>query len=498
MKPFFRLSVALLSCTFALHATPLDDVQASLNALKAQVNDLQNRINALASTPPVPVASATPPPPPASNGQVTVNGYTYGSGVPPMDGRVNGGPPQTVRNGNKEIWVAARGDGKAGAGTAADPFDASSQAKWDALNGRYKDNTTWHIAKGRYKMSGGNNVHPNQQFFGAGMLDTVLVNGTGAQQFSPNTQANVDNFQLFDCTLDTSDNGTRPYGGGFCNNGNGFLLERVRFTKWGTNRGESFVAFSFGYLVSGGDNNNVWHDDVIDRCIFDQPIKSTDGTTIDALGAVKHQGAFDQSCKITRCYFGPGIAGNFTYSHGPQAPETAFNTINDVATGCYLEPEDWAGGKLGNEGGIDVQTSIIHDNLYLNVFQGFNAQWTHRIGQLAGRYEFSRNTIDNRNYQGGYNAMCNVSTGTFAQSDMPNQPLVSSFAVDGNTYYGAGKGGDVPMDWSGPNLTANQVTITNNKITYSPAAGAAFRINKARIKSFTSNGNTVNGQSLNP
>src|SRR3974390_1148251 len=56
-----------------------------------------------------------------------------------------------------EVWIAVRTDGVAGGGTQNDPYDGSTQAKFDALLNvalYYHPNTRIHLGPGTFQTSG--------------------------------------------------------------------------------------------------------------------------------------------------------------------------------------------------------------------------------------------------------------------------------------------------------------------------------------------------------
>src|SRR6266481_1922788 len=92
---------------------------------------------------------------------------------------------QTLTN----IYLAVRHDGIAGTGTASNPFDASTAAKYDRLLATYSQNTIFHYAAGTYQTTGYHyltrkSAGTNCQHLGAGMDQTViqLVGATDPNQ----------------------------------------------------------------------------------------------------------------------------------------------------------------------------------------------------------------------------------------------------------------------------------------------------------------------------
>jgi hypothetical protein len=81
-----------------------------------------------------------------------------------------------------EIYLSARADRKDGTGAAADPLNASTQAKFDAIFASLKPNTAVHIGAGTYHTKGEASfrVQPNTKIRGAGMEVTKIIqDGTG-------------------------------------------------------------------------------------------------------------------------------------------------------------------------------------------------------------------------------------------------------------------------------------------------------------------------------
>jgi len=116
---------------------------------------------------------------------------------------------QTLTN----IYLAVRTDGITGTGTASDPFDASTAAKYDQLLATYSQNTIFNYAPGTYQTRGWHfrmrkSAGTNCQHFGAGVDQTViqLVGATTPTQdgiiFGTDYDATADGFVVQNLTLD--------------------------------------------------------------------------------------------------------------------------------------------------------------------------------------------------------------------------------------------------------------------------------------------------------
>ena len=76
-----------------------------------------------------------------------------------------------------EVYLAARADGRDGAGTATDPFDAGSQEKFDQRFASFGSNTAIHLGPGTYHTKGRNSfeVKPYWKIRGAGYEVTRVI-----------------------------------------------------------------------------------------------------------------------------------------------------------------------------------------------------------------------------------------------------------------------------------------------------------------------------------
>ena len=76
-----------------------------------------------------------------------------------------------------EVYLAARTDGKDGTGTATDPLNASTQAKFDALFAHFGPNTAIHLGPGTYHTKGvaSFSVKPYWKIHGAGYEVTKII-----------------------------------------------------------------------------------------------------------------------------------------------------------------------------------------------------------------------------------------------------------------------------------------------------------------------------------
>jgi hypothetical protein len=77
----------------------------------------------------------------------------------------------------QQVWIAVRTDGVAGSGTQADPYDGSTQAKFDAVMTAIPEYTAIHLGTGTFETHGALAWRPknNWTISGAGMNGTVVM-----------------------------------------------------------------------------------------------------------------------------------------------------------------------------------------------------------------------------------------------------------------------------------------------------------------------------------
>src|SRR5690348_15042023 len=150
-----------------------------------------------------------------------------------------------------EVWIAARTDGVAGSGTQNDPYDGSTQAKFDALLNvtlNYHPNTRIHLGPGTFQTSGFCNTtlsgvlpETGWKIIGSGMDITVLKLVGMALDNSVTAaignNAFLDTFEVWDLPIDCNVSGQTTQKV-VCNainvTGAHIRLRRVRVINWGS------------------------------------------------------------------------------------------------------------------------------------------------------------------------------------------------------------------------------------------------------------------------
>jgi hypothetical protein len=159
-----------------------------------------------------------------------------------------------------DVWIAWRTDGLGGSGTLNDPYDGSTQAKFDSvISTKVGPNTRVHLGPGTFltrgysdEVSGGWQIQAGMKIIGSGMDVTTLrladaqTGGTAARLFAighalttgdPAQPNLVDLAEVCDLTVDCNlagQSGTQVACGAVRLMGNHVKVSRVKAKKWGT------------------------------------------------------------------------------------------------------------------------------------------------------------------------------------------------------------------------------------------------------------------------
>jgi hypothetical protein len=282
----------------------------------------------------------------------------------------------------KDVYLAVRQDGRRGSGSAQDPFDASTAAKYDAILARFREGTNFFYAPGIYETSGGHyrrpTADPHCRHFGAG-IDRTIIRLIGASDptedgtiFYADYDSTVDGFELHDLTLDCNASGNPKFRdgigavGAINAVGNNMLFSNLKIEHFGTGkRGvECFPFFCYaGPGHAGGQYENVR----LENSLFTDPaIGNKDGLSCATIGAstdARIQGA------IVHCRF-INLKSDFSYSHAFAAPLCEGNEVIGCEYGVYFEPDDRQPGSW-----------VIRNNRFRDVIAAMVINW-HPEGDL--------------------------------------------------------------------------------------------------------------------
>ena len=110
----------------------------------------------------------------------------------------------------QEVWVSLRNDGLAGTGTQTDPFDGTTQSRFDAVMAAIPPNSAIHLGPGTFRTAVARPwlVKPGWSITGGGMDVTIVQLAgnasaiTSVSCFSSDPNISTDNVTISDLTID--------------------------------------------------------------------------------------------------------------------------------------------------------------------------------------------------------------------------------------------------------------------------------------------------------
>jgi F5/8 type C domain/NedA-like, galactose-binding domain len=139
--------------------------------------------------------------------------------------------PVPLSSPTQQVWIAVRSDGLPGSGTQSDPYDGSTQPKFDALMSQFPTNTAIHLGAGTFQTHGGMSWQPKDgwQILGAGIdITTIVQTAIQDSQFQV-IGGLANNAVVSDLTVDCNYINLAP-------------------TLYGTNEGIGAIAVASGYI----------------------------------------------------------------------------------------------------------------------------------------------------------------------------------------------------------------------------------------------------------
>jgi hypothetical protein len=279
-----------------------------------------------------------------------------------------------------EVFIAVRTDGRPGTGTEEDPYDGSTQPKFDALMASFEPNTTIHLGLGTFLT----NVIPKTgpaagygtaffvqsgwRIIGAG-IDRTTVQMTGnlstfttdCQAFKSNSDAVTNNVRIENLTIDcnyaalsanaVTANGQKNFkSGGIQLFGNNITIENVHVIgQYGSfaNSQESFAIALTGPNDGNGATNNV-----INRCIVDGlPSAFTYGGPFMISGGGSGHATY---CRVTNCLATGRNTGNVTDTFNSGGVNLANASCCDITDNTFVDCVSIAYHDTGTADNISV------------------------------------------------------------------------------------------------------------------------------------------------
>ncbi len=293
----------------------------------------------------------------------------------------------------RDIYLAVREDGHRGSGSARDPFDASSAAKFDAILARFREDANFFYSPGIYETTGGRyrtrpTANPRCHHFGAGVDRTVirLIEARHPTDegtiFYADYDASVDGFEVHNLTLDCNASGNPKFRdgtgavGAINVVGNNLLFSNLKVEHFGTGK-RGVECFPFFCDAGAGHDGAQYQNIRLENSLFTEPaIGNKDGLTCASIGASTNaqiEGA------IVNCRF-INLKSDFSYSHAFGAPLCEGNEVIGCENGFYLEPVDRQFGAW-----------IIWKNRFRDVITAVMVKW-HPTGSL-NTIQFEENNV---------------------------------------------------------------------------------------------------------
>ncbi|HEV2392535.1 MAG TPA: hypothetical protein VG146_09250 [Verrucomicrobiae bacterium] len=285
-----------------------------------------------------------------------------------------------------DLWVAMRTDGVAGTGTQNDPFDGSTQAKFDAIMSGVAANTCIHLGPGMFQTngysdgaSGGWQPKAATRIVGSGVdITTLKLAGSSANAHfyavghavSSGGQPNsLDFVEVADLTIDCNlggFSGASAACGAVRLFGNHTRVRRIKVINWGT-RSTSRASFVISVITA---TDLAWVEDCgIEECIAVNPASSsnTGPMTVFHCGGTEspptNPVAYGVAPYIRNCFADSGQS--YPFSLEVRGLSLAWckagiiegNQIHNVSYGVYQQT-------------ANAQDILIRNNWFKNVNKG--------------------------------------------------------------------------------------------------------------------------------
>lgn len=302
-----------------------------------------------------------------------------------------------------EIWLAVRTDGKAGAGTKSDPFDASTAAKYTTLLTTYNANYVFMYYPDEYLCLGwesgvrktANTGCKHYAPFGTAVIKLASL-GTGANVgtvFGCDATARSDGFEIDGLTIDCDATnqpkwaaGAARFVSGIICSGSDIKVRNTEVINFGT---ASAGTENFPFLLGNSTAAGAFDNNLIEYCTISNPVAGNlDGISALTLG-VFNTGQTTKNNVIRNCTV--DLYGtDATYSNGPYALLVEHNDVRGCSRGFHTRPAgtyyespiirsnkyvQGAIGVVGNAvvGGI-IKSVTIENNTFIDVTQAVSIE----------------------------------------------------------------------------------------------------------------------------
>lgn len=304
------------------------------------------------------------------------------------------------------IWIARRTDGLKGSGTASDPYDGTTQARFDGVMSLFaaQSNVAVHLGPGEFQTNGYNDTsgwqaRPGMKIIGSGIDVTILklLPGTATVHYFAISHALstvADTFEVSDLTIDCNLGAAGVTGacGGVRVMGNHARIQRVKVKNWGTKSG-SVPCFALSVITAYPDSGPS---DVvnagIEGCVVIEPHSGNIGlgTALNAgsqsdISFIKEGHA--KSPFIRNCFVDCGVA-----TPNPNPTLWKYRALSmGWCRGGVVEGNHVYNTEIGGpyQDQRSVRDLIVRNNFYKNVAKGTLL----KLGQLGSSLLASNATL---------------------------------------------------------------------------------------------------------
>ncbi len=284
------------------------------------------------------------------------------------------------------VWIAIRTDGIKGSGTISDPYDGSSQSKFDEKMNLFAavSNVNIHLGPGEFLTNGYNGTsgwqaRPGMKILGSGIDVTTLklknvAPGTPTHYFAigHSLASKVDAFEVADLTIDCNlaEANSNAACGGVRDLGNHTRISRIKVKGWGT---KTTAMPCYAIAAITGDATGAPSGVVncrIEECIVVEPGASVTNGIVTAL----HAGTNDESGGSTAEIFGTGaIIRNCFVDCGSPTATAEYRGLSmswcrsGIVEGNQIHNTKY-GGPYSDK--TTIRELIVRNNYYKNVGKG--------------------------------------------------------------------------------------------------------------------------------
>jgi hypothetical protein len=405
------------------------------------------------------------------------------------------------------FYINANGAQGDGSGSSPDNAADASPGKYNALVIAQKTPGTVIVyAPGAYVLWPALPMYNGVTHQGSGIDSTVIKIADGAAEgdFAPMYLAGggtISNFKFTDATIDFNSDQTAWWkkGRGKCiafafSLADHCTIQRVKFIHLGEKNLESFpVFFNVGGSAPGHMNHNL-----VDSCIFTQPIKSGNtkegGLTCIQMADALPDITTDTTNVVSNNQFldlkAPEFS-DFGYTQCASAPVVEKNTASGIDSLWFVEP---GSAHPGPGSTFDHVTVQVKDNTLTNCGQvAFILM--HPNGAFGGNLEVENNTdtlAEAPYLRQGPSKPCGFAVATF----WPGNSSVGNILIKGNTFIAptplVGTPAAIAVNPVAPNLfTVASLAVLNNTYVNFPQEGSENNIthDPAYNPNFTESGN---------